>query len=446
MPNRRELRSAFATAKSRPRRALGVVAVAALIERPRSAAELAAHLATTPRALAAALRAPAIAALVERDAGGALYAAPGATSATLPYQQRLVLAGVQAPRARRRRRGDDAGGAAIGEPGVFLAIARATERLWRRAHLTYDQAIAVGKLVRERLELTKPAARRGAPPRLSPADANRLIAAAYRTASARGGDTRARGLLVKTLLLSGARVNEFVHLRAEDLDVEQARIRIRKGKGGKVRTVPILPELAHELRTHLGSRRAGWLFESRAAGRYSTRRVQQIVREVAGKAGIVHRVYPHLLRHTVAQHLLDRGMPIDQVRLFLGHEDIKTTQIYAEPGLGAVSESYRRALGGGLSASWTGGELAPALPSPRGAAGAARPRALRLVAELVGNGAGAWSELDDERAGDRGEDDGRQEQQAAEADARPGGRQREPANTQRKPLGGSWVLHRPVSA
>ena len=373
MPNRRELRSAFATAKSGPRRALGVAAVAALIERPRSAAELAAHLATTPRALAAALRAPAIAALIERDARGALHAAPGATSATLPYQQRLVLAGVQAPRARRRRRDDDAGGAALGEPGVFMAIARATERLWRRAHLTYDQAIAVGKLVRERLELTKPAARRGAPPRLSPADANRLIAAAYRTASARGGDTRARGLLVKTLLLSGARVNEFVHLRAEDLDVEQARIRIRKGKGGKVRTVPILPELAHELRTHLGSRRAGWLFESRAAGRYSTRRVQQIVREVAGKAGIVHRVYPHLLRHTVAQHLLDRGMPIDQVRLFLGHEDIKTTQVYAEPGLGAVSESYRRALGGGLSATWAnGGELVPALPSPRGAAGAAR--------------------------------------------------------------------------
>jgi integrase/recombinase XerD len=164
---------------------------------------------------------------------------------------------------------------------------------------------------------------------------------------------------VKTLLLTGARVNEFVHLRAEDLDIEQARIRIRKGKGGKARTVPILPELAHELRTHLGRRRAGWLFETRAAGRYSTRRVQQIVRAVAMKARIVQRVTPHLLRHTVAQHLLDRGMPIDQVRQFLGHDDIKTTQIYAEATLGAVSESYRRALGGGMSASWAGTELVP---------------------------------------------------------------------------------------
>jgi len=387
VPKRSEVRSALRSANRRPRGlALGVAAVAALVERPRSPAELAALLVTSPRALAAALRHAVIAPLVERGAGGELRAAVGATSATLPHRQRLALAGVRAPRALRRRAASvdrirSTVDRARREPGEFVALVRATERLWRRAHLTYDQAVEVGKQVRQRLDLSRSVVRRGAPPRLTPADAARLIAAAYRTASARGGDTRSRGLLVKTLLLTGARVNEFVHLRAEDLDIEQARIRIRKGKGGKARTVPILPELAHELRTHLGRRRAGWLFETRAAGRYSTRRVQQIVRAVAMKARIVQRVTPHLLRHTVAQHLLDRGMPIDQVRQFLGHDDIKTTQIYAEATLGAVSESYRRALGGGMSASWpgVGAELVPPALSSRGAGGAAREPRDRLA-------------------------------------------------------------------
>jgi integrase/recombinase XerD len=257
-------------------------------------------------------------------------------------------------------------------PGEWSALVGATERLWRRAHLTYDETCEISKLVRARLELARPAIRRGAPPRLGEADQGRLIATAYRTASARGGDTRARGLMVKTLLLTGARVAEFVALRAEDLVVEEAQIRIRKGKGGKSRVVPLLPAHAHELRTHLGARRSGWLFETRSARPYSTRRVQQIVREVAQRAGIVHRVSPHLLRHTVAQHLLDRGMPIDQVRQFLGHEDIKTTQIYAEAAAGAVGASYRRALGD-VSARWAG-ELAPAAPAPlqEHAAGARR--------------------------------------------------------------------------
>lgn len=149
---------------------------------------------------------------------------------------------------------------------------------------------------------------------------------------------------------------EFVALRAEDLMVEEAQIRISKGKGGKSRAVPLLSEHAHELLMHLGARRSDWLFETRSARPYSTRRVQQIVREVAARAGIMHRVSLHL-RHTVAQHLLDRGMPVDQVRQFLGHEDIKATPIYAEAGVGAVGASYRRALSD-VSARWAG-ELAP---------------------------------------------------------------------------------------
>ncbi len=357
--------------------------------------ELAARLVASPRAVVAALRLPVIAALVERR-GAELHAAPGATSATLPARQRLALAGVVAPRvarskARTKREAPPKPGPRRHAPGELAAVQRATERLWRRAHLTYDDTRQVAKWARRRLELSPPAVRKGARPRLTSEQIGRFLAAAYRAARNRGGGdgVRARGLLVKTLLLSGARVAEFVRFRVEDLDVEGCELLIRDGKGGKARRVPILPELAHELRTHLGRRRAGWLFETVTATGYSVRRVQYIVKEIAEAAGIdsEKRVSPHLLRHTIAQHLLDRGMPVDQVRQFLGHADIRTTQIYAEASPAAVAVGYRRALGGGaLSESWAraAAEDVAALRSlglvvrQRGAGGAARePRERR---------------------------------------------------------------------
>jgi integrase/recombinase XerD len=218
-------------------------------------------------------------------------------------------------------------------------VVRGTERLWRRFHLSYDQVIQVAKHARARLGLERPGARLSVVDRLSREEERALIQQAYRAPSS-------RGLLVKTLLLSGARVAEFVGIRVEDFFFEEAMLRIRRGKGDKERVVPILPELAQELRTHLGRRQAGFLFETRAARAFSPRRVQQIIREVAEAARIGKRVYPHLLRHTVAQHLLEGGMPLEQVQKFLGHAKIETTQIYAASSPAMIQESYRRALGG----------------------------------------------------------------------------------------------------
>src|SRR5512135_124512 len=116
-------------------------------------------------------------------------------------------------------------------------------------------------------------------------------------------------------------------------------------KGQANRYVPILPALAHELRTHLQGRRQGYLFESHRHTRYAVRTVQTIVKRCAAAAGITKRVYPHLLRHSVATILLDSGqVPIDQVRKFLGHLHLSATQVYAETSLRALGENYVRAL------------------------------------------------------------------------------------------------------
>ena len=116
-------------------------------------------------------------------------------------------------------------------------------------------------------------------------------------------------------------------------------------KGDKPRDVPILSSLANELRLHTGGRETGWVFRSRQGGHYSKRRVQQIMKDVAEEAGIQKRVYPHLLRHTVAQCLADEGMREELLQQFLGHEAPETTQRYYEPKRAHVKEAYEEAMG-----------------------------------------------------------------------------------------------------
>jgi integrase/recombinase XerD len=216
-----------------------------------------------------------------------------------------------------------------------------TVRLWRKAHLDYDQTKYVVEQVRRRLRLDPPRTRRRSVERLDHAEVERLISSGYQQHSK-------YGLMIKTLFYSGARVDEFVHLRVEDVhfESEPPQVHLTHAKGQVSRYVPILPSLAQELRTHLQGRRQGYLFESNRHTRYSIRMVQAVIAASARAAGIRKRVYPHLLRHSIATILLDSGqVPIDQVQKFLGHLQLSTTQIYAETSVLALGENYLRALG-----------------------------------------------------------------------------------------------------
>ena len=222
----------------------------------------------------------------------------------------------------------------------LAAVIRDTTRLWRKHGLGYDQTKYIIEHVRRELGLTPPTGRRRSVDRLDRFEVERLIQAAYRTRSR-------HGLMIKTLFLTGARVSEFVQVRVENLhlDSDPPQIHLRHAKAGASRYVPILPSLAQELRTHLQGRRRGYLFESNRHTHYAVRTVQTMVAACARKAGITKRVYPHLLRHSIATILLDSGqMPIDQVQKFLGHRRLSTTQIYAETSVRALGDNYLRAL------------------------------------------------------------------------------------------------------
>ena len=138
---------------------------------------------------------------------------------------------------------------------------------------------------RRELGLEAPRERRRTVERLDRIEVERLIEAAYVHSSR-------YGFMVKILFYTGARVSEFVHLRVEDLHLafDPPQVYIAKAKGGSDGYVPILPALVQELRTHLGGRRKGYVFESNRSDKYTTRYVQRLVKESARKSVVGRRM------------------------------------------------------------------------------------------------------------------------------------------------------------
>ncbi len=220
-------------------------------------------------------------------------------------------------------------------------VAAAVAAILVHEGVNYAQSKAVFKAAREKAGLRASPERRGGVDRLTVEEELRFLDQAY----AQDGRT---GLMLQTLLETGARASELVQLRIEDVSLVERVIAIHRGKGGKRREVPIRRDLAQLLRLHIGARRAGPLFASHQQGSSAVphtltrQRVGQVVRAVASAAGITKCVYPHLLRHTVATRLLALGMDITDLQRFLGHESITTTRHYAETTAVILQPSFDR--------------------------------------------------------------------------------------------------------
>ncbi|MDK2768513.1 MAG: tyrosine recombinase [Sphingomonas sp.] len=231
--------------------------------------------------------------------------------------------------------------------GLALADRAAIERLaeeWRdlaRATVARKSAALrrfYGFLLDEKLRaddpgsaLPRPGTGRGLPKTLSNADVEAIFAAIQTRIDRVPPDPHDLRLLALIELLygSGLRASELVSLPRGAVQPDKPYL-ILRGKGGKERLVPLSDRARAAVaawREHVDPARP-WLFPS-GKGHLSRIRLYQMVREIAGLAGIPpDRISPHVLRHAFATHLLEGGADLRALQTMLGHADIATTEIY----------------------------------------------------------------------------------------------------------------------
>jgi len=141
--------------------------------------------------------------------------------------------------------------------------------------------------------------------------------------------------IVELLYASGLRISELANARLENFNAEERIVRVT-GKGNKMRLVPVGRKACEALAAYLSSerptlvkRRSGSeIFLSARGGKLTTTRIWQVVKKHARHSGLEKNIYPHLLRHSFATHLLGNGADLRIIQEMLGHADISTTQIY----------------------------------------------------------------------------------------------------------------------
>jgi site-specific recombinase XerD len=125
----------------------------------------------------------------------------------------------------------------------------------------------------------------------------------------------------------GLRASEASNLKIEDIDLKNNIAFISKTKTGYQRQVPINVTAQEILKKHIGNREKGYLLLG-IKGNLKNHGILGVIKKIAKRTTIKKRVYPHLLRHSIATHLLQNGMELEKVSLFLGHKSLESTQRY----------------------------------------------------------------------------------------------------------------------
>ena len=141
-------------------------------------------------------------------------------------------------------------------------------------------------------------------------------------------NTRDKAVLASLYYL-GLRAGESAELLLEDVDLENAKVLVRKSKTGYQREVPIHSKARDIFEEYLQERiPKGECFLQGLKGNLTPSGIEFIIEKIAEKSSITKRIYPHLLRHSIASHLLKNGMELEKVSRFLGHRSLESTQRY----------------------------------------------------------------------------------------------------------------------
>jgi integrase/recombinase XerC len=148
---------------------------------------------------------------------------------------------------------------------------------------------------------------------------------------------------------SGLRLAELENLSVNDIDLTEAVVQVT-GKGNKTRRVPVGKQAIDAIRHWLKQREVfvndltdNALFIDNKGIRLTGNRIRNRIKKRARQQGISERVYPHLLRHSFASHVLESSSDLRAVQEMLGHADISTTQIYTHLDFQHLAKVYDKA-------------------------------------------------------------------------------------------------------
>lgn len=135
--------------------------------------------------------------------------------------------------------------------------------------------------------------------------------------------------MFSVLYSAGLRISELLALKPDDINVSRSLIRVRQGKGRKDRFTLLSKPLIKKLTEYRELYKPKvWLFERTPGEQFTESIVSKRLKAAAQDAGITKRIYPHLLRHSFATHLIEQGTDLKIVKELMGHNNIKTTEMY----------------------------------------------------------------------------------------------------------------------
>jgi integrase/recombinase XerD len=152
-------------------------------------------------------------------------------------------------------------------------------------------------------------------------------------------------LMLRLLFFTAVRVSELCNIGISEVDIEACKIRVKQGKGSKDRYVLFGKGFATALRTHISAHPHNrWLFQTQRHGKFSTRRVQQIVSHYAQEAGV--RATPHTFRHQAITWLTRHsGLADAELQLITGHARRDTLAVYQHVALdGELEAKYQATM------------------------------------------------------------------------------------------------------
>jgi integrase/recombinase XerD len=212
-------------------------------------------------------------------------------------------------------------------------------RIVRTAGLDYAGWRYVSKRVRKVCDLRPEKKGRRLPRILTSEEFRRFYAVVDRAEDVQ------HSLMLRLLFYTGVRVSELCGMTVADVDLESCKIRINQGKGGKDRFVLFGKGFATALRTHIAAHPNNrWLFQTQRHGKFSTRRVQQIVSRYAEEAGV--KATPHTFRHqTITWLTRHSGLADAELQLITGHARRETLAVYQHVALdGDLEKKYQETM------------------------------------------------------------------------------------------------------